>query len=333
MNHRFWKFLAVASLFAVLNPGWAFSQSGFPATVLAAQNQSKGIALKMDKRVLKLFEKMKARYAGQPLFVAYEGKFITENNGMLVEATFASKMTVRDANHLEMTSDIQMAIQAMNVSPKILMNLVHDGREMWLDLEFPHIPNRQVVKIDLKHMRKLAELNGQLSFIPGKPGTRNPIELIVEYTDLFPFDLERVKDDKAFLKAQIPQFLWTQFGVPEPEGSGIDFSTATLVLDRKSGQIREMHIGNGEKKHFEMRFTEQQFKKKSDLPDALFQYKMPEGVVFSDLNEMFAGKSKTAPKPSKQRTLKIPSEQKSEKAPATKSEKGSDSTRSSSEKK
>lgn len=242
-----------------------------------------------------LANRLKKHYLGK----AYEGTFDilfnTENNGIPVKVTTQNKVSFKDPMHLAMTATLDFEIPALPNQPTTDIVQVHDGRKMWLDVDIRGLKSRQVLTISLANIVKVRNSQGQLSFMPGKPGAVDPVSLIVQYLNVFPWRIEARDGDWVTLYSDIPSLMWNQFGVVDPEGSKIDFSAVRIEANQKTNQIRSVRIGKGEKAHMVLTVATLKMVDKKSFKAELFQYKTPSGANVNDLDQPLTRPQPKAP--------------------------------------
>ncbi len=241
-----------------------------------------------------LANRLKKHYLGK----AYEGTFDilfhTENNGIPVKVITQNKVSYKDPMHLAMTATLDFEIPALPNQPTTDIAQVHDGKKMWLDVDIRGLKSRQVLTISLTNIAKVRNSQGQLSFMPGKPGAIDPLSLIMQYLNVFPWRIEAQDGDWVTLFSDIPSLMWHQFGVVDPEGSKIDFSSVRIEANQKTNQIRAVRIGKGEKAHMALTVAALKMVDKKSFKPEQFQYKTPTGANVNDLDQRL---SRPQPKP------------------------------------
>ena len=249
--------------------------------------------------------KLKAFHQNKPYRAAFQGTFHTENNGIPVLAKTESQVLFKDAKHLVYETQLTIEVVAMPPQPVSTLRQVHDGSTMWLDLKLSTSEKHQVLKMDLKNINMLRNGQAQLSFMPGKPGGLDPITLVLRYLDLFPFQIEKRDGDRVTLFSELPSLFWHQFGIVEPEGAKIDFSSVRLVVNRKTQVIHEIQIGQGDKAHMVMQVKDYQALQRGSISATAFRYQPPEIARVSDVDQSMGLKKPAEP-------LKLPEKKKTQ---------------------
>ncbi|CAM2006334.1 hypothetical protein [Acanthopleuribacter pedis] len=269
------------------------------AVLVGLMVMSLGLPLQAMEDGSKLAAKLKKHHQGK----AYEGQFHmlfnTENNGIPVKATTESKVGFKDPNHLAITSTLDFEIPALPKQPGTDIHQVHDGKRMWLDVKIGDFKNSQVLTISLKNIAKVRNAQGQLSFMPGKPGAVDPMSLILQYLTLFPWRIEKTEGDWATLYTELPSLMWHQFGVVDPEGAKIDFSSVRIEANTQTNAIRAVRIGKGEKAHMNLTVKSYEQVAKNSFAPERFQYKPPTGANINDLDVRLGLAKPKTPAPQK----------------------------------
>lgn len=244
-----------------------------------------------------LAARLKKHYLGKAYEGTFDVLFHTENNGIPVKVTTQSKVSFQDPMHLAMTATLDFEIPALPNQPTTDILQIHDGQKMWLDVDIRGLKSRQVLTIALANINKVRNSQGQLSFMPGKPGAVDPVSLIIQYLNVFPWRIEASDGDWDTLYSELPSLMWHQFGVVDPEGAKIDFSSVRIEANRKTNQIRAMRIGKGDKAHMAMTVTALKLVDKKSFKSEQFQYKVPSGANVNDLDQRLSGPRPKAPAP------------------------------------
>jgi hypothetical protein len=112
----------------------------------------------------------------------------------------------------------------------------------------------------------------------------DPFSQIQQLTRFIDFEVKEVNPDHVILEGEMSEDLLSQLG-PALEGSEVDVSRMTLILDRKRGSPSAIFLGGEEDPFMSIQFSNYHFLEKPPTPES-FAYEPEEGIFVMDLGPL-----------------------------------------------
>ena len=201
-------------------------------------------------------------------------------------------MIALDQDHSRVKVKVGMVPPGMESSMEMEILTVTDGEMIWMEMNLPpEAGGAQVMKLSLTEAREFAEHSstsalGNLGGGGGMVGAGNmdPFSQIQQLTRFIDFEVKEVNPDHVILEGEMSEDLLSQLG-PALEGSEVDVSRMTLILDRKRGSPSAIFLGGEEDPFMSIQFSNYHFLEKPPTPES-FAYEPEEGIFVMDLGPL-----------------------------------------------
>ena len=239
-------------------------------------------------------DKVVGIYESGPFTVDYTATIDLGQMGQAIRGEIDGEITYGDRSHrrLEMT----MALAGLpggggdgeQTPMEMAMISVSDGSVVWTEIDMKALGSRQVMKIALEDVEKLASGQG-LGGFAANPSSMDPVAQLEMLTENLDFEVSEVKNGRVTLTGKL---------VAEKQGSlgqlgalGVD--SFVLILEEATGFPVEMSAGSLDGSSgpvaepvVRMRFANLKQVEKTALPDGIFEYQPPDGIPVTDLATM-----------------------------------------------
>ena len=227
-------------------------------------------------------DKLMGLYSGGPFTNEYTAKLDVSQGGQSTQGDIAGKITWADREHMRVEMKIAMSGMVAGSDQPVEMSMlnVNDGKTSWTEIEMPALGGKQVMKVSLADMAKLAESGG--AGMGGNPAGMDPVQQLESMAQALDFELVKVENGKVYLTAEVTPETRGELG---QLGSMPGADKFDLVLDESTGHPVAITIG-GDKPLISMDFGPFVWVERDSLSSETFSYTPPEGVPVMDLGAM-----------------------------------------------
>ncbi|MDP6849725.1 MAG: hypothetical protein QF524_02170 [Planctomycetota bacterium] len=183
------------------------------------------------------------------------------------------KLTYMDDLHFRITMDITLEGGGLEKPAKRSMINVGDGTWMWMEANDHMFNQAQVRRMKLSELKAMAIKQGR-AFT-----THHPSDRILELADYADFESVELSDTEVFMSGEFSEDskgrLINDFrgGIPR---------TLEVRLDRKTGFPKSYVVKSYHKVLVQFNYTDVKFLNPKKLDMKVFEYQVPEGVVFTE---------------------------------------------------
>ncbi len=177
-----------------------------------------------------------------------------------------------DQKHMRMTMTMDMAMPGAGAANgmQLKMLMVSDGEDMWMEMETPMAQGKQVMKMPLAEMEKMAGGFGGL----GQMGGMDPLAQIRALQKMMTFEVVERSGGAVVLKGTPTEEMKAQMG-PAMAMMGGDGSIR-MAVSESTGVPQWMSMGPAEKPFLKMRV--ENYKVVTAPPASTFSYTPPPGT-------------------------------------------------------
>ena len=229
-------------------------------------------------------EKLATYYTeSAPYTLVYAMEMEVNQQGTQLAVTASGDILFAAADRMKTNIDMEMSMDLLPEPMKMSMKMVHDGEYIWTEMDNPMAGGKQVMKMSAEaaqDMQAQAGFGGGMSSEQLDPAAQ--ARMLAEMMDLA---VTSIEGGTVRLEGEMTEEFKEKMGAGAQVFGEEGLGRVVLTLDEKTGAMRTMTMGSGEKPFLTMNYEDMKLIPANDLPADAFDYTPPEGVQVQDLSE------------------------------------------------
>ncbi len=228
----------------------------------------------------KWLQKLMSIYEKGPFKVGFTANIDMSAVGQPVSGTLKGNVTQKDRLHTRSVMEMEMTgMPGASTGPMTMKMLsIADGTTIWTEMENPALGGRQITKLSMADLEKVAQSMGGMS-----PASMDPVAQLEALTTTMDFEVIEEGKKEVTLRGRMTDATRAKAGMLA--APGID--AFVFVFDAASGFPKEVRA-DGENAFMTLLFDDIEFLDAASLPDDLFTYTPEEGLPVMDLGAMLS---------------------------------------------